>query len=288
MRATSVPVELIADPQAFLAAPVGRCLVGEHILAWYRDPGVTAIVVWGQPTNRDVACLLAMMEARCNKQAVPHRALVDLRSMAQVEPSHFEQVLAFYETHRARLVEIIERRAVLRPTGFVGAAIEGYFAILSGTCSNKIFTAMNEALAWLGLPADDPLEHDLLGLQERARGTPILVEEFRRHLRRQPQSATLDGVARAMGVSTRTLQRLLQSAGLSFRSELHAARVARAQELLRTTDLKLLAIAHEVGVKKTQHLSALFCRLTGESPGGFRNRHRPVPEAMGHSDASPP
>lgn len=278
MQGTSVPVELVSDPHIFLAAPVGRCLVGEHILAWYRDPGLTVMVIWGLVTDPDVTCMLAMMEARCRKDARPHLALIDFRRMEQVEPAHFERVFSFYEANRERLVEIIERRAVLRPKGFVGAAIEGYFALLSQTCHNRIFTEMSEALAWLGLPVSDPLPRELQALEERARSTPILVEEFRSHLRRSPQAVTLDGAARALGVSARTLQRQLKEARVSFRSELHLARVLRAQELLRSTDLKLLAIAHEVGVKKPQHLSALFRRLTGESPAGFRSRYRSAPD----------
>ena len=49
---------------------------------------------------------------------------------------------------------------------------------------------------------------------------------------------------------------------------------------LRSTDLEVsLAVAHEVGVKKPQHLVRSSAALTGESPAGFRSRYRSAPDA---------
>ena len=87
---------------------------------------------------------------------------------------------------------------MLGPKGFCGATIEGYFAMLSQTCHNRIFTEMSEALAWLGLPVRDPLPRDSAG----AAGTSAEYADPGRRVSQPPaaqsEAVTLDG-ARALG-----------------------------------------------------------------------------------------
>src|SRR5262249_29711637 len=104
--------------------------------------------------------------------------------------------------------------------------------------------------------------------------TPRVMEELRRLLRMHPQDMTLGSAAQTLGVSARTLQRQLKEAAASFRCELHAARVDRAMDLLRTTDHKLMAIASAVGFRDPHPLTSLFQRLPGETPQSFRKRCR--------------
>lgn len=47
-------------------------------------------------------------------------------------------------------------------------------------------------------------------------------------------------------------------------------RVTRARELLSTTDLPIAAIAYQVGFSSQSHLTTVFRRLTGATPGRFR------------------
>lgn len=48
-------------------------------------------------------------------------------------------------------------------------------------------------------------------------------------------------------------------------------RIARAKQLLATSDLTITAIAMEVGFSSSQHLSRIFRQLTGMTPTAYRN-----------------
>nr|WP_286202601.1 helix-turn-helix transcriptional regulator [Comamonas sp. JC664] len=96
-----------------------------------------------------------------------------------------------------------------------------------------------------------------------------------------------------MGMSERTLQRRLKEADTSFQSELNAVQVRMAQTLLRESDMKLTAVAVEVGCASLQHFSSLFRKLVGESPSGWRDRQlqggaAPPPHANPQGDVAAP
>ncbi len=76
--------------------------------------------------------------------------------------------------------------------------------------------------------------------------------------------------ARALGQAPRSLQRHLRDAGTSFQRELDAARVRVAQRLLETSRASLTEIALDVGCASPQHFSALFRRVTGQTPSAWR------------------
>jgi AraC-like DNA-binding protein len=89
---------------------------------------------------------------------------------------------------------------------------------------------------------------------------------------------TLSMLARAAGVSTRSLERL-------FRKELGASvvefilrrRIARARDLLRDTDHTCAEIAFEVGFGSVQHFNRIFRRQQDASPGEWRQQlHAPA------------
>lgn len=61
--------------------------------------------------------------------------------------------------------------------------------------------------------------------------------------------------------------------GISPKADLARARFARAKELLTDTDLKLLEIAALCGYSSEYHLLYQFRRLTGTTPGAYRERN---------------
>jgi AraC-like DNA-binding protein len=86
--------------------------------------------------------------------------------------------------------------------------------------------------------------------------------------------ATVAEAARALRVSTRTLQRRLKDEKTSFSREIAAARVRVAQRLLLAEDTKLTRIAQDVGCASSSHLSELFRRVTGMPPLAWRKAAR--------------
>jgi AraC-like DNA-binding protein len=93
-------------------------------------------------------------------------------------------------------------------------------------------------------------------------------------------------------VSPLTVERLAAMAGLSpfhfirtFRTMtgmtphqyVRARRIERAQELLVTTPIPVTEVCDTVGFQSLGSFSAMFRRLTGESPGAYRAARRKSP-----------
>jgi AraC-like DNA-binding protein len=80
---------------------------------------------------------------------------------------------------------------------------------------------------------------------------------------------TLEAVARALGVSTRSLQRRLAQAGTSFQAELDAVRRALAQRLLVEPGASVKAVAYSLGFSQVPAFTRAFRRWTGTAPHAF-------------------
>jgi AraC-like DNA-binding protein len=90
---------------------------------------------------------------------------------------------------------------------------------------------------------------------------------------------TLQGAARQLGLSARTLQRRLRDEGSSFQGEVVAARLRVAQRLMLETSASLGEVAFEAGYASPAHLSTHFRKAVGEAPSAWRSRHRPQEDA---------
>ena len=78
-------------------------------------------------------------------------------------------------------------------------------------------------------------------------------------------------LARMVGVSPNYLAECFtRDAGMSPHQYLLQRRVARARELLATTDVSITEIAHELGFSSGQYFATTFRRITGMTPNAFR------------------
>jgi AraC-like DNA-binding protein len=82
-----------------------------------------------------------------------------------------------------------------------------------------------------------------------------------------------EGIARSLGMSTRSLQRALKDAGTSFSAQLDAVRRERAIDLLGRRELALQEVAFLLGYGEPRHFYRSFRRWTGTTPGGYRRTH---------------
>lgn len=90
-------------------------------------------------------------------------------------------------------------------------------------------------------------------------------------LRRLDESWTVDGMARAAGLSPRTLlRRFRDSTGQSPQAWLTAQRVAFARDLLESTDLAIQPIAERTGLATAETLRHHFRKQMGISPTAYR------------------
>ncbi|WP_131854757.1 helix-turn-helix transcriptional regulator [Bosea sp. BK604] len=81
-------------------------------------------------------------------------------------------------------------------------------------------------------------------------------------------------VAGALGLSVRSLQRKLSSAGLTYSELLDRVRLEIAVELLQRTADKIIDIAFAAGYSDPAHFSRAFRRMAGTTPRNFRCRSR--------------
>jgi AraC-like DNA-binding protein len=81
-------------------------------------------------------------------------------------------------------------------------------------------------------------------------------------------------LAKALGLSARTLQRRLEEAGSSLRTERARHVSLLVEELLAGTGLDLDAIASRVGLASASHLVRHFRGTHGMTPGEWREQRR--------------
>jgi AraC-like DNA-binding protein len=110
--------------------------------------------------------------------------------------------------------------------------------------------------------------------RDRRGGAPrelldVVVEQIRAQV--ITGSVSIDGAARSIDTSVRTLQRELNMAGTDFRSLAGAARVQRAIELLRHTNGSVTRVSAELGYSSPANFARAFRNATGSGPREFRS-----------------
>lgn len=125
------------------------------------------------------------------------------------------------------------------------------------------------------LPTADAPLHAILRGQAQALGlfreTPDVAWQVRRVLSAPGGlSMSVDEVARAVGLSRRTLARRLVEHGAVFRALRAAVAADQAQRLLANTSMSLVEVALAVGFADQSAFGRFFVRVTGESPARWR------------------
>jgi AraC-like DNA-binding protein len=147
----------------------------------------------------------------------------------------------------------------------------------------RLFTVLPEfgaKRALLVIPAamlTSPLRTADAGVREALGSGPILTttDEVRAHVRQWIREAPeAEEVARALGLSVRTLQRRLTEEGASFRDIVLAVKVDVAKDLLERDDLTIAEVASAVGFARVPAFSRAFSQRTGISPSAFRAQRK--------------
>jgi AraC-like DNA-binding protein len=104
------------------------------------------------------------------------------------------------------------------------------------------------------------------------------TERLRLFLRETPQDALLeisfDELAQMTNCTSRHLSRIFNDVvGMSFRDKRAEIRLARARELLATSQSKVVEVAMESGYKSLSLFNLMFTRRFGISPGRWRKKN---------------
>jgi AraC-like DNA-binding protein len=86
---------------------------------------------------------------------------------------------------------------------------------------------------------------------------------------------TVERVSVALGTSTRTLQRKLHEADMTYSQLVDECRLAAACPLLETTSLRLAEISSKLGFADPGSFTRFFVRVTSETPRDYRRCHYP-------------
>ena len=199
--------------------------------------------------------------------------MVDCSALETLDAAAFVVLLGHLHDVAAFTTNV-GRVSIVRPDGIAGAIIAGVFhETVRPKFRAALFADRSEAFAWLGR-ADGPTERVQIDeLMATLRATPPPLRALRDYLADDP-STTLVATARTLGLSERSLSRRLRELDTSFRQEVQRARLRAAERLLVETDLKLDAIAHDIGFTSRSHFTDFFRQITGETPSEFRTRRR--------------
>jgi AraC-like DNA-binding protein len=93
---------------------------------------------------------------------------------------------------------------------------------------------------------------------------------------RNTSSATAANVARALGMSRRTLRRRLEAEGTSFVDELDSARRELGLAYVSDSEIPLKEIAYSLGFSHVESFHRAFKRWSGVTPQAYRRQARLV------------
>ena len=256
--------ELFADPN-------GRWLPLGSGLVWCHSPTLIGITSWGRPTRSDAEAVVRVLDGyKC--LAPRFDMLQDGRDLESVDPIALEVLVTWLRGHQHVLRDHVGRRLALMPRGIPGLTLAGIQVALQ--LDNRISIAEDAPSAFRTLLPEggDALREEVERVIAEARRMTAIVVALRELLAATRGSLDLAAAANALHVSTRTLQRELAEAGVSFRDEQANARFRFAEELLRSDD-KLSTIANQLGLSAAS-LTQLTRARTGLSPAELRRRLR--------------
>ena len=127
----------------------------------------------------------------------------------------------------------------------------------------------------------DPLLHRVLqGHADSITSDAFAVDDLAGNVRRALVTRLADGeiaieaIARQLGMATRTLQRRLAGAGLSFHGLLDDTRRDVAERCITHSSLSIGEIAYLLGYSEPAAFHRAFKRWSGATPQAFRQRQR--------------
>lgn len=268
---------------AFLGAPVGRYTVMDSSFVWCASPVLCGVFLWGEQTEVETSSILRIFD-----QCPPHMAssfdmVLDSRGVEDVRPAALELLFSWLVSRRSELVRRLRTQANVIREGPIGLLLTGLLPVAQWPPPYRLHYEPTDAFRSIVGDGGTDLCTELEAIALRVRGVSRELRIVRELIARR-LDISIDEVSRALGMSSRSLQRLLRRDGTSFHNEVVSARFLLAQALLRSSEDKLAAISLRVGISE-RSLTQLFRSRTGLSPAQWRGQ-RKTGDARAHSDAS--
>jgi len=183
-----------------------------------------------------------------------------------------ETLLSWVAERRETFVKRIRVQIGVVSSTVAGVTLAGILPVLGETHDFRVMNDAKAAFEALS-PEGARLFEQVEAAVREAQAVPAELRALRDLLRARKGDVGLDDAARAIGSSSRSLQRTLQQQGTSFRDEVRDARFALASELLVQSDDKVSVIAMRLGLSETA-LTQLVKDKTGRTPAELRRKAR--------------
>ena len=149
-----------------------------------------------------------------------------------------------------------------------------------GVQFDQDFVGLVFARSLLDIPSphsDDDIQAAMQGVAERrllrtAKNAPFAVRVRELLRERTSDRLNMSDVARALGLSVRSLRRQLGEEGISFRSLEHAALASQAGHLLRDKQLSIQETAYAMGFSDAATFHRALKQWTGMTPSEIRSK----------------
>lgn len=256
-----------ATRERYLSAPVGRFVRGRTWISAAPSTGLYVTLLAGRPRVDELRELGRTYAVRTGRHE--HAVLFDGSRVEAVDPGAHDVLVEQFTRGAERYARHLARVAVVHGRGVVGSLFAGYPKVIGLRCEWRCFVSTDAALRWLGASSTtrDDVRSLALSLtrdaSERAVLTAILDE--------RPETSLAEA-ARTLAMAPRSLQRMLATAGTSFRDEVDAARWSRASRALARARGSITEIALDAGFASLQAFSVWFRARAGESPRRYRAR----------------
>jgi len=258
--------------ETFMRAPVGTfCVVGTSFL-WCASPSLAGAYLWGRQSEAETREILDLFDHGMRAMRPSFDMILDTRGVDAVDPLPLGILFSWMVARMGHLAQRIRLQACIIPEGPIGLLLTGLMPVTGQTQPYRIFTDAAQAFAVVAGDEGARLCADVERIAEPLRGVPREVRRTRELLEAR-LDVSFDEVSRALGMSPRSLQRVLGRHGTSFHDEVVAVRLSRAQGLLRSGDLKLAEIGARVGISE-RALGLLFRAKTGLTPAEWRKQQR--------------
>jgi AraC-like DNA-binding protein len=259
----------------FLEAPVGRYIIRRNLIVWCRSPKLCGSAYWGRPEANDVHELIQLYDLdRRPGIDLPFDVITDGRYLTEIDPFAMGNLVRYWVRRIPDFATRIRRQAVIRPGGLSGIMMAGVYQVFRAQHELQVFESPAAAYGWIDPARGAQAAAEVDAILEGVRGLSPTLAALRQHIADNLDRLEIRQAARALGLSERSLQRTLSELGTSFRAELISARVRAAQVLLDQTEMPIAEIGRTVGCTSAAHFSALFRKVTDQSPAEYRARNR--------------
>lgn len=254
--------------------------------------GLLGFTLMTCPTVNKLAGLLRRYHSLLNDVFLVEPGLADDRFFLRLREASAERSPRLVRLSLAIWAERL-RWLTGRPDLKLDARFEGpapqdiapYRRIFGGTVRfDQDENAMLGDAACVAMPivSHDPASHVLLQTQARqqladiAPGEDRLINQLKSLVRSRLDEGklSLEDVAAALKLPSRTLQRRLEEVGLHFRQVVDEVRQDTARYHLRATQMPLAELAAMLGFSDHASFNRAFKRWTGASPGAYRRAHQ--------------